>query len=165
VATIISSNNYKYTSKGPLDAKCLVKTYDDLLDIATWTYVNPDTGKESFIAYNGMIVAVWLNNTDPSKNGIYFLHDPSVTKITGKPNIADSTCWHKMGGLNGLPGLESQIAALKSRLDTAESNISTLQQTTSALNTAVETLRSDVTSLQTQVPVIEVIHGGTSQVD
>ena len=131
MATIVSTNNYKYTGKGPLDAKSLVKTYDQLLKLATWTYTDPETAKESFIAYNGMMVAVWLDE-DTSKNGIYFLHDPAVTNITKKPTITNPANWHKMGGLGGLPGLEAQIAELTATLEANNESVESLVTTTNS---------------------------------
>lgn len=162
MATIVSTNNYKYTGKGPLDAKSLVKTYAKLLELATWTYTDPETAKESFIAYNGMMVAVWLDE-DANKNGIYFLHDPAVTNITKKPTITNPENWHKMGGLGGLPGLEDQINELKTSMGSIETAVSTLQQTTNTLSTDVETLRSEVENIKSQTPVFDVLDGGNAE--
>ena len=62
------SNQYLYTGRGPFDTKSLVKTYAQLLSQQTW-----HSTADKVTAYNGMIVAVWLNKEDTTKNGIYFL--------------------------------------------------------------------------------------------
>lgn len=83
-------NQYKFTGKGPVDSKTLVKTYADLLDVTTWTVDG------TLVAYNGMIVSVWLDST-AENNGIYYLHDSTVTSILGTPDVTNSANWHKLG--------------------------------------------------------------------
>lgn len=121
MAVIKSADQFKYTGKGPLDAKALVKTYADLLSEATWTV------DDKLIAYNGMIVAVWLNLTDTTKNGIYFLHDTAVTRPIDKPNVTNEANWHKLGGLNDLPGLAEQVATIQSDLEAVKADVDELQ--------------------------------------
>jgi hypothetical protein len=160
-----STDQYRFTGKGPLDAKALVPNFKTLTKVDTWiaSVTNPNTGVVTNVRidYNGMIVAVW-NDPDATKNGVYFLHDSQVKTALAKPNIEDEANWHKMGGLGGLPGLEAQIAELKDRVGTVEDTVSGLQQTTSTLSTAVETLRADVDTLQAQAPTFDVIKGGTA---
>lgn len=160
-----SADQYRFTGKGPLDAKALVTTFEVLTKEETWTasVANPNTGATTNVRidYNGMIVAVW-KDPDATKNGIYFLHDSTVTTALGKPKVTNPANWHKMGGLGGLPGLEAQIAELRDRVGTVEDTVSGLQQTTSTLSTAVETLRADVEILQAQAPTFDVIEGGTA---
>lgn len=121
------STQYRYSGKGPFDAKQLVKTYTDLISEATWL---SDSG--SMIAYNGMIVAVWLDkNEDKSlsdKNGVYFLFDPAVTSTIKKPDVTNEANWHKLGGINDLPGLSDQLDNLQQELDTVKSEIDELQE-------------------------------------
>ena len=95
-----TSNQLLYTGKGPLDYKSLVQTYTDLKNVATWTVVQD--GKEVFTAYNGMIVAVWLNKADSSKNGIYYLHDSSVVSGRGTPDVTIDSNWHKIAEVSDL---------------------------------------------------------------
>lgn len=109
---ILSAEQFKYTGRGPLDTKSLVDYYSDLLSVDTWT----TDGK--LIAYNGMIVAVW-RDVD-ANNGIYFLHDKNVTKPIHKPNVADATNWHKLGGINDLPGLSEQLTEIQASIDALE---------------------------------------------
>ena len=160
-----STDQYRYAGKGPLDAKALVAKYNKLTSESTWmtSVTNPNTGVESevFTAYNGMIVAVW-QDTD-ALNGIYFLHDPQVKTALAKPNVKETTNWHKMGGLGGLPGLENQINELKASMGIIEAAVSTLQQTTDNLGTDVETLRSEVESIKNQTPVFDVLDGGNAE--
>ncbi len=115
------TDQYKHLGKGPLDAKSLVKTYADLTSADTWTV------EGQFIAYNGMIVAVWLNKEDASKNGIYFLYDASITTTLGKPNVANEANWHKLAEVSEFD-IEDKLLALESRvaaLEEAESDILT----------------------------------------
>jgi hypothetical protein len=121
MAVLKSANQYKYSGKGPVDSKALVKTYAELLDPATWTL------DDKIVAYNGMITAVWLNKDDTSKNGIYFLHDATCTSVLKTPDVTKETNWHKLGGIDNLPDLADQIAALKNDLDDIQSDIEDLQ--------------------------------------
>ena len=96
MAIIPSSNQYKFTGKGPVDSKTLVKTYANLLTENTWQ----ENGAN--IAYNGMIVAVWLNKEDTTKNGIYFLFDPECTSTLKNPDVTNEANWHKLADADGL---------------------------------------------------------------
>ena len=106
------SSQYLYTGRGPFDAKALVKTYESLLLESTWL---SDDGKNT--AYNGMIVAVWLNTADPAKNGVYYLHDSKITSSFKAPDVTDSANWHKLAEL-------SELAEVSSRLQTIENDLS-----------------------------------------
>jgi hypothetical protein len=93
-----------YLNKGPLDAKQLKKTYAELLKVDNWTYDN------KFTAYNGMIVAVWLDTT---KNGIYYLFDSTITSaFGGNPDVTNPNNWHRLSDAKAIDGLEGQIADL-----------------------------------------------------
>ena len=116
-----SINQYRAKGKSPLDAKALVKTYADLLNPATWTV----DGVMS--AYNGMITAVWLNLTDATQNGIYFLHDPDVKSTRGTPDVTNKANWHKLGGIDNLPGLVEQINGIQEDLDQVKEDVEDLQ--------------------------------------
>ena len=119
-------NQYKFAGKGPVDAKALIKTYAELLKVETWQVTN-EAGTKVNTAYNGMITAVWLNKDDTSKNGIYFLHDTSVTSAFGTPDVTLEANWHKLGGLNDLPGLAEQVAAVQSELEAVKADVNELQ--------------------------------------
>ncbi len=93
-----------YTGKGPLDAKSLVKTYADLLNINTWT------ANDTFVAYNGMIVAVWLDKSDALNNAIYYLYDPTVTSALKKPDVTKATNWHRIAEINEIQDITARIA-------------------------------------------------------
>lgn len=129
-----SINQYRTKGKSPLDAKALVKTYADLLNPATWTV----DGVMS--AYNGMITAVWLNLTDATQNGIYFLHDPKVTSTRGTPDITNEANWHKLGGLDNLPGLADQITTIENDLKIVKNDLDELQDSA----TEVVNLKSEL---------------------
>jgi hypothetical protein len=104
-----------YVGKGPLDAKSLVKTYAELTNPATWT-VKVDN-EDTFIAYNSMIVGVWLNKEDPSKNGLYFLFDSSVTSALKKPDVTNTENWHKLADVD-----------LTDRLNTIDERLTALEK-------------------------------------
>ena len=121
MAVLIKNDQQLYKGRGPLDSKTLVKTYAELLDTSTWTK------EDTLIAYNGMIVAVWLNKNDTSKNGIYFLFDPNVTTAIKKPDVANESNWHKFANLSDIEALSNKvdvcsaaIAAEQSRAEVAE---------------------------------------------
>ncbi len=116
-----SGNQYLYTGRGPLDPKSLVQTYAQLIDAATWTEGS------SVVAYNGMITAVWLD-PDTTKNGVYFLHDAAVTNKFKAPTVTDPNNWHKLGGINDLPGLADQLSSIKNDLEQAQADIDELQE-------------------------------------
>ena len=126
-----SGNQYLYTGRGPLDPKSLVQTYAQLIDAATWTEGS------SIVAYNGMITAVWLD-PDTTKNGVYFLHDAAVTNKFKAPTVTDPNNWHKLGGINDLPGLADQLSSIKNDLEQAQADIEELQDSA----TVVMELRS-----------------------
>lgn len=127
MAIISSTNQYRVSGKGPLDAKFLVKTYTELLDPNTWK-VNGIIS-----AYNGMITAVWLNLTDTSKNGIYFLHDTTITSTRGTPDVTNENNWHKLGGIDNLPGLAEQISAIQNELEQVKSDVDELQDSATVI--------------------------------
>ena len=114
------SNQYKYSGRGPLDAKSLVKTFADLTSTATWD------NNGSSLAYNGMIVAVWLDN-DTTKNGIYFLHDSNVKTARATPDVTSTANWHKLGGIDSLPGLADQLSSIQEELDQVQLAVDELQ--------------------------------------
>jgi hypothetical protein len=110
------SGQYRYTGKGPVDAKQLIKTYGELLLESTWASTSG-----SNTAYNGMIVAVWLDkNADKTlsdRNGIYFLFDPDCTSTLKKPDVTNEAHWHKIAEVGNLP---DKLADIDSRLTALE---------------------------------------------
>lgn len=118
MALIESSNQFRYTSKGPVDSKMLVKTYNELLDTATWT-----TSTGSIVAYNGMIVSVWLNKDDATKNGVYYLFDPNCNTTLKKPDVTLDDNWHKLDGSADITEYIERIQAIESRLDSIEEEL------------------------------------------
>ena len=106
------SNQYLYTGRGPFDAKSLVKTYAELLLEETWL---SEAGKST--AYNGMIVAVWLNKEDTTKNGIYYLHDSLITSTFKAPDVTKEENWHKLVEIDDLT---AKLTAIDERLKALE---------------------------------------------
>jgi hypothetical protein len=130
MAIVNTTTQYSYTGPKPLDSKALVQTYAKLLSTATWTV----DGKN--IAYNGMITAVWLDKETvdgesklSDKNGIYFLHDPNVTSTRNPdPDVTNEANWHRLGGIDNLPGLADQVASIQAELEALQSDVSELQE-------------------------------------
>lgn len=102
------STQYRYSGKGPFDAKQLVKTYADLISEATWL---SDSGSNT--AYNGMIVAVWLDKNEDktlsNRNGIYLLFDPNCTSTIKKPDVTKEANWHKLADASALSDVVASI--------------------------------------------------------
>ena len=125
MARIIGStnrdSNYEVRVRKPLDSRAIVQTYQDLVTESNWIASNGTP-----IAYNGMIVAVWLD-PDPTLNGVYFLHDSTVTNLKTAPKTTIAANWHKLGGLNDLPGLTEQITAIQEELENVKSEVDDLQ--------------------------------------
>ena len=121
------TDQMRFRGKGPLDAKALVKTYAELTNPATWTVDG------TLIAYNGMITAVWLDTTvdenGNSRNGIYYFFDPAVTSIVNqsKAKVNEPANWHRLGGIDNLPGLQEQLNTLQEELDAVKDDVEELQ--------------------------------------
>ena len=117
------SNQYLFTGRGPFDAKSLVKTYDDLLSGKTWL---TDDGKSS--AYNGMIVAVWLNKSDLSKNGVYYLHDSAITNTFSPPDVTNELNWHRLCDISALNDITSRLQTLEADLADVTARVHELEE-------------------------------------
>ena len=115
---IARSTNYEVTIKKPLDARSLVKTYEDLLSESNWL-----NGSGNSIAYNGMLVAV-ANTSDISKNGLYFLFDINCTTGLKSPDVTSEANWLKIGETSDIGDLAERISQidndLSSRIDALE---------------------------------------------
>jgi hypothetical protein len=114
MAVITYSNQYRYNKRGPLDSKALVKTYTNLLDQNTWLIDN------TMAAYNGMLTAVWMNKEDTSKNGIYFLFDPTATSAVKVPDVTNEANWHKLAEMSDLTDFVQNLSALEARVAALE---------------------------------------------
>lgn len=110
------SAQYWYTGKGPVDAKQLVKTYDQLLDENTWL---SDSGSKT--AYNGLFVAVWLDKGEDGKlsgrNGLYVLFDPDCTSTLKNPDVTDESNWHKLCSLDDLTSVTEELSNIKNDIE------------------------------------------------
>ncbi len=114
-------SNYEVRVRKPLDARSIVQTYADLTTESNWIASNGTP-----VAYNGMIVAVWLD-PDPTLNGIYFLHDSTVTTLKAVPKTTEAANWHRLGGVENLPGLTDQLKAIQEDLETVKNDVEDLQ--------------------------------------
>lgn len=108
------ADQLRFKGRGPLDAKSLVKTYAELLDAETWDVDG------TLVAYNGMIVAVWLDKTDTANNGIYYLFDINVTSALKKPDVTNAANWHKISDKVDLSSIEASIEDLETRVSALE---------------------------------------------
>jgi len=128
-----------------------------------------------------MLTAVWLNNTDPTKNGIYFLYDPAVTGIFGVPDVTNEANWHKLVDANGLAATLAEIDERLTALEEQESDVLTFGYRSgfpatgeaNKLYVAADEGKSYVWFNDAYLPVSgggdyeepEVIYGGDSGVD
>lgn len=126
MAIMNKRDQFLYAGRGPIDAKSLVKTYDQLVDITTWTA--QIDGVDTVVAYNGMLVAVWLDKTDISKNGLYFLFDPLVTTAVKKPDVTNEANWHKLADMTGLSAFIERLNNIESDLADLDLRLSTLEE-------------------------------------
>ena len=120
MAVIKTSNQQLFTSKSPLDYKALIQNYSKLISEATWTVDG------AFVAYNGMITAVWCDS-DATKNGVYFLLDPEVKSTRGTPKVTVEDNWHKLAEIseitalaNSIDNIGAELLALGTRVDALE---------------------------------------------
>lgn len=88
-STLTGTYDVKYY--GPLDTRLLVPTYADLTDAANWTIDGYGSN-----AYNGMIVAVGSNESDPTKNGIYRLFDAENPGPKDEPDVTKEENWRRI---------------------------------------------------------------------
>lgn len=137
---------YEPSYYGPLDARLLVPTYDDLTISSNW-----EVDGESN-AYNGMIVAVGTNTADVSKNGIYYLFDAKNPTADDYPDVTNESNWHKVAELD-------ELNQLKTKVGTLEADIaSKIDQAT--LDKAIDDLRKELSAkydeLEQKVDAIEV---------
>lgn len=123
MAIIETSNQFRYTGKGPSDVKALVKTFTELTSLETWT-----TKQGSFNAYNGMITAVWLNKDDTTKNGVYLLFDPEVTNTIKKPDVTNPDNWHKFANVEDVAQISNQILSIQEELTSVNSKVAALEK-------------------------------------
>jgi len=127
MALIEVSNQYRFSGRGPFDAKALVKTFADLLKTETWDAVNASGNKVSS-AYNGMIVAVWANTVDSSKNGVYFLHDPQVTSPLKSPDVTVEANWHKVAEVSELKEFVAKLSVIETELLALEARVTAIEE-------------------------------------
>ena len=118
---ITRSSNYEVSVKKPLDARSLVKTYEDLLLESNWLN---SSGKS--IAYNGMLVAV-ANTDDTSKNGLYFLFDINCTTTLKSPNVTNEANWLRIGDTSEISDLVDRIVKIDTELSDINDRLDALE--------------------------------------
>ena len=111
--TALIKNMYKLAAKGPVDAKYLVQTYDELFLPSTWEVIDED-GNIKNAAYNGMLVAVWLDK-DAIKNGVYFFQDNNKNNVSSvlnnNPDVTKVENWTKLCSAADLENLVGKKTA------------------------------------------------------
>ena len=128
MAILPISDQYKYTKRGPFDAKALVKTYAELLDPNTWIVSGTDVA-----AYNGMITSVWLNKDDSTKNGVYFLFDTAVTSALKVPDVTNEANWHKLAELSDITEFSTRLAVIEAELEAVNARLDALEEDSDVL--------------------------------
>lgn len=112
MALVRNSNQYLYAGRGPLDAKAIVSTFEDLTDPNTWL---PE-GYNASVAYNGMITTVW-KDPDPAKNGVYILRDPNFTNPLSQLNVANKDNWKKIAEVSDLASFIEKLNLFESKIE------------------------------------------------
>ena len=121
IGAVARNTNYEISIKKPLDARSLVKTYEDLLLESNWLN---DAGKS--IAYNGMLVAV-ANIEDVSKNGLYFLFDINCTSSLKSPDVTSEVNWLKIGETSEIGDLADRLSKIDSELEDIKDRLEALE--------------------------------------
>ena len=124
----IITSNYEVAARKPFDARSLVKSYEHLLLVDSWTVNN------KINAYNGMIVAV-ANTSDVSKNGLYMLFDPNNTSSLKAPDVTVSTNWIKIGETSDVSEFASRIETIEKKLKDITDDMTELDSRVTALET------------------------------
>lgn len=151
---IISPDQYKYSGKGPLDAKELVKTYAELLNPDTWLI----SGKTT--AYNGMVTSVWLNKEDTTKNGVYFLFDPAVTSALKTPDVTNESNWHKLMELSDISEFTNRLTTIESELTGVKTKLATLEENQVILRRDNEFNFKNITPKANEICIVDVAGQG-----
>ncbi len=125
MAIVKKADQLRYIGRGPLDSKSTVKTYSELLNVSTWTATVDEV--DTFVAYNGMIVAVWLDKNNPDKNGLYFLFDASADTAKKKPDVTLETNWHRIAALSDLHTINSQLSDITAELSGVKTRLESLE--------------------------------------
>ena len=117
-------SNYDVSVKKPFDARMLVPTYNDLTTKSNWYLMDSDGNlTTTFIAYNGMLVAV-ADKSDAANSGLYMLFD----KYSGKnPNVEDSNNWLKIGETSDVSDLVDRITQIDSELSDINDRLEALE--------------------------------------
>jgi hypothetical protein len=105
-----------------LDARSLVKSYEDLLAEENWL---SSSGKS--IAYNGMLVAV-ASTIDVSKNGLYFLFDINCTSNLKSPDVKVETNWLKVGETSDIGEFAERITKIEEDLEEFKDRLSVVEE-------------------------------------
>lgn len=121
-------SNYDVSVKKPFDARMLVSTYADLTTKSNWYLFDAETNTltTTFIAYNGMIVAV-ADKNDLVNSGLYMLFDPASTK---NPNVENELNWHKICETSEVDDFVNDFTA---RLKTINDELSDIKDRLAAL--------------------------------
>lgn len=147
---ISRDSNYEVSIKKPLDARSVVKTYQDLTIETNWQNASGYS-----IAYNGMTVAV-VDTTDPSKNGLYLLFDKQCTSALKSPRVTEASCWTRIGDLDdeALASINQNSADIKANAAAINAEASRAQQAETDIITALTETDAKINS--TIIPALTV---------
>ena len=146
MSAILNSNQYRYTGRGPLDDKAIVKTFSDLTSESTWK-INSGN-KTVMTAYNGMVTAVWLNKDDLTKNGVYVLFDPSVTSVLKAPDVTNAANWHKLAELSELSNITDKISVIETELANTATRLDAVEIAQEDHKTRITKAESDIVAIE-----------------
>lgn len=124
--TFTISSNYDVSVKKPFDARMLVPTYADLTLKSNWQIVettSSGTTKTSFIAYNGMLVAV-ADKTDVANSGLYMLFDTDGGK---NPDVEDINSWLKIGETSDISDFVARLSNIETELGNIDERLTALE--------------------------------------
>ena len=124
--TFTISSNYDVSVKKPFDARMLVPTYADLTLKSNWQIVettSSGTTKTSFIAYNGMLVAV-ADKTDIANSGLYMLFDADGGK---NPDVEDVNSWLKIGETSDISDFVARLSNIETELGNIDERLTVLE--------------------------------------
>lgn len=124
--TFTISSTYDVSIKQPFDARMLVPTYADLTVKSNWQIVETTSSgatKTTFIAYNGMLVAV-ADKNDVANSGLYMLFDADGGK---NPNVEDVNSWLKIGETSDISDLAARLSGIETELNSLDNRLTALE--------------------------------------
>ena len=153
------SSNYNVSVKKPFDARMLVPTYADLTLKSNWQIVettSSGTTKTSFIAYNGMLVAV-ADKNNVANSGLYMLFDVNSGK---NPDVENIENWIKIGETSEISELVSRLSSIETGLASIEMRLATLEKDKAVIRRDNEYNFKNTTPKANEICIVDVAGKG-----